>query len=434
MSVIVGYSESDRLAALAQTRLMDTDPESEFDTIVELAARLLGTPMASVSLLDDEREFFKAKVGFQAPEVPRSESMCTLAVSDNRPLVDSDARLDSRFADLKGVRAGIFVAYAGVPIAGRDGLPLGTLCVFDTEPRLFDLPSMATLTSLAQLVSAHLDLRRRDVLAGVEPSTARVDAEALRDAMDQGQLRVFYQPIVDLMTGGVHSVEALVRWQHPVRGLLAPDAFLPLAEVAGMGPRIDRWVLQSAVSEVALWRQWLPEVADLGVGVNVGLGRNVGADWAEDVLGVLASSGLDPSALTLEVTERSLDGASSVSWGALESLVEQGCGVSIDDIGTGTSSLARLVELPATQVKIDREFVHTMAEDRRRAAVVGTLARLGNQLNLDVVAEGVEDVGTARLVTEAGCSLGQGYLWSPPVSSEQVLDLILDMTAVQDVA
>jgi EAL domain-containing protein (putative c-di-GMP-specific phosphodiesterase class I) len=421
-----GY-ESDRLAALIQTGLLDTDPEPEFDTVVGLAARLFVVPMASMTLIDDHRQWFKSKIGLTHSEDPRSESLCAVAVDQNAPLVVSDARLDERFADLPAVRRGAYVAYAGVPVSGRDGLPLGTLCVLDLEPRRFDPAQIELLCSLGQIVGDELDLRRRDALAGLDPSTARRDTEALREGLDRNEFTVHFQPIVDLGTGRVRNVEALVRWNHPQRGLLSPAGFLPLAEIAGLGTRIDRWVLRAAAGAVAGWRTWLPELADLGVAVNVGLGPGLGAAWADEVRDVLADTGLPADALTLEVSERSMDAASASAHGALQSLVALGCRVAIDDIGTGTSSLARLAELPATEIKIDRSFVQTLVGDRRRAAVVGAVSRLGQELDLDVVAEGVEDAETAHRVAEAGCTAGQGYLWSPPVNADRLLPLLREL-------
>jgi EAL domain-containing protein (putative c-di-GMP-specific phosphodiesterase class I) len=422
-----GY-ESDRLAALMQTGLLDTEPEPEFDTVVGLAARLISAPMASMTLVDDHRQWFKSKVGLTHSEDPRCESLCAVAVDQNRPLVVPDARLDERFCDFPAVRRGNFVSYAGVPIAGRDGLPLGTLCVLDLEPRTFDPGQIEVLRSLGQIVGDELDLRRRDMLAGLDPSTARQDSESIRWALTRDEFVVHFQPVVDLTTGRVRSVEALVRWDHPERGLLAPAEFLPLAEVAGMGPRIDRWVLHSATAAVAGWRTWLPELADLGVAVNVGLGPGLGAAWADDVRDVLIDTGLPADALTLEVSERSMDGAPASAHDALETLVGLGCRVAIDDIGTGTSSLARLAELPATEIKIDRSFVQPMLHDRRRSAVVVAVTRLGQELGLDIVAEGIEDGETANRVARAGCTAGQGFLWSPPLDADQVVPLLLDLS------
>jgi EAL domain-containing protein (putative c-di-GMP-specific phosphodiesterase class I) len=421
-----GY-ESDRLLALVQTGLLDTDPEPEFDTVVELASRLLDTPMATMTLIDDHRQWFKSKIGLINSEDPRNESLCAVAVDQNSPLVVSDVRLDERFADFPAVRRGLFVSYAGVPVSGRDGLPLGTLCVLDQHPRIFEPRQIEMLRSLGKIVGDELDLRRRDALLGLDPSTARRDTEALREGLGRDEFAVHFQPIVDLTSGRVRSVEALIRWNHPDRGLLVPGEFLPLAEIAGLGTRIDRWVLRSAAAAVAGWRTWLPELADLGVAVNVGLGPGLGAAWADEVRDVLTDTGLPADALTLEVSERSMDGAPASAHSALKSLVALGCRVAIDDIGTGTSSLARLAELPATEIKIDSSFVQSMRDDRRRAAVVTAVARLGQELDLDVVAEGVEDTDTADRVADAGCTAGQGYLWSWPVDAERLPPLLLDL-------
>jgi EAL domain-containing protein (putative c-di-GMP-specific phosphodiesterase class I) len=419
------FRERDRLFALHQTGLLDSDPEAVFDTAVELAASLFDAPMAAVSLVDDRRQWFKAKVGLTKTGSDRSESLCAVAVDENRALLVSDARVDARFAHLPDVRAGNFVSYFGVPIAGRDGLPLGTLCVLDVLPRSFDPAKIGVLRSLARMVGNELDARRRDTLAGLDPMTARENGAALREALDSDELRVFYQPIVDLRNGDVHSLEALVRWQHPVRGLLPPAAFLPLAEATGLDHPIDRWVLRSAATTAAHWRKSLPGLENVQVAVNVGLSPAINGAWADEVFQLLADTGLPAAALTIEVTERSMDEVVPGTATALARLVAAGAQLSIDDIGTGTSSLVRLADLPVTQVKIDGSFVRTMAGNRRRTAVVSAVARLGHELGLDVVAEGVEDAPTAALAIHAGCTLAQGYLWSPPVASAEVPALLL---------
>ncbi|GAA2725197.1 sensor domain-containing phosphodiesterase [Cellulomonas aerilata] len=417
--------ERDRLAALAQTRLLDTGPEAELDAVVALAAHLLATPMASMTLVDDHRQWFKAKIGLTHAQDPRSESLCAVAVDRNEPLVVPDARLDPRFAHIPAVRRGAFVSYAGVPISGRDGLPLGTLCVLDVVPRAFDPAWLEVLRSLAQLLGDQLDLRRLDGQRGIDSGTARHDTQELSRAVARDQLRVHYQPIVDLRSGRVDAVEALVRWQHPTRGLLTPDAFLPLAEAAGLVHIVDRWVLRTAVTSVARWRRLSPSLRDLRVAVNISVGPFLDEVWAHEVQDVLTATGLPPAALTVEVTERSLSSTSPESLAALEVLIRSGCHVAIDDLGTGTSSLALLADIPATELKIDRSFVQSMATDPRRAALVRAMACLGSELGLDVVAEGVEDRRTAEMVTEVGCTHGQGYLWSAPRDVSGLLTLLL---------
>jgi EAL domain-containing protein (putative c-di-GMP-specific phosphodiesterase class I) len=418
------WTEAERLAALYETRLLDTPPEPEFDAVVALAARLFAVPIASMTLIDERRQWFKSLVGIEHDEDPIEESICATVIDLNGPLVLRDVRDDTRFADRIHVRTGTVVAYAGVPIAGRDGLPLGVLCVVDHGPRDFEPGEVRLLESLARVIGDELDLRRRDAQVGIDSSSARRTVEDLRLALAADGLELRFQPVTDLASGRCQRVEALVRWTHPRLGLLGPGDFLPLAESVGLGHRVDRWVLRQSVQLVAQLRAGSAATRGLGLAVNVGLGPGVDLTWADEVAAVLSATGLPPRALTLEVTERGLDGAGPAVREALEWLATLGCRISIDDIGTGTSSLARLAELPATEIKIDRSFVQSMAHDRRRAAVVGAMARLGRELEMEVVAEGVESADVARRVADLGCTSGQGFFWSPPVELPALLDVL----------
>jgi len=421
---LIAFRESDRLTALAPPRPRDTAKEPVFDTIVALAAGLFNTQLASITLVDDHRRWLREKLGQPHAQQARSESLCAVVMAQNRPLLVGDARLDPRFADLPAVREGVFVSYAGVPIAGRDGLVVGALSVLDTRPRDFAPSRIQVLRSLAQLVGDELDLRRRDAKSGVNPVTARKDTEALLVALEHNQLRVFFQPIIDLASGRAHSVEALVRWQHPSRGLLPPGAFLPLAEVAGMAHAIDLWVLRAATEMLAGWRRRLPEAGGVSLAVNVALGTALGEHWDSEVRESLALAGLPPEALVLEVSERSVDAATAATYRALEALAEHGCRIAIADLDTATSSLARLADLPASQIKIEPTLISTIRSNARSRAMVAAIARLGRGLELDVVAEGVEDENTAELVALAGCTSAQGYLWSPPIPAQRTPELL----------
>ncbi|MFJ6195378.1 putative bifunctional diguanylate cyclase/phosphodiesterase [Micromonospora sp. NPDC092111] len=233
----------------------------------------------------------------------------------------------------------------------------------------------------------------------------------LRRAVDEQQLHLEYQPIVDLATGAVRSAEALVRWRHPRLGLLAPAAFLPLAEETGLIVPIDRWVIHEACRAAATWRDRAPEAT---VAVNIAAAHLRRPDLIATVTAATASAGLAPRALTLELTESALiDGSESVLE-RLAQLRELGIRIAIDDFGTGYSSLSYLHRIPATELKIDRSFVARLDSDARAYATVEMVTRLAGAFDLAVVAEGVETEGQHAAVTAIGCVHGQGYRYGRP--------------------
>ncbi|WP_158633388.1 bifunctional diguanylate cyclase/phosphodiesterase [Tautonia sociabilis] len=234
----------------------------------------------------------------------------------------------------------------------------------------------------------------------------------LRRAIEEGRLRLHYQPKVALPTGEVAGVEALVRWNHPTEGLIAPGRFIPLAEQTGMIRPLGRWALCSALRQCRTWRE-----AGIGVGVAVNLSPcNLHDEQLVPTISeLLEASGASPGWLTLEVTETAMMEDPAHARRVLELLHEMGIRVSIDDFGTGYSSLAFLKELPVDEVKVDRSFVRDMLGSVRDASIVRAVIDLGHNLGLQVVAEGVEDGETAHQLARWGCDLAQGYHFAPPL-------------------
>lgn len=227
--------------------------------------------------------------------------------------------------------------------------------------------------------------------------------EDLRLGIGRGELRLAFQPVVDLLTGHLSGYEALVRWQHPERGLLYPGAFLPLAEESGLIRPIGVWVLEHATTIAAGYMDRHPE---LRIGVNVSARQLVGDDLIGQIDRALARSGLPASRLIIEVTE---------SWAmrpgsehVLSELADRGVRLAIDDLGTGYSNLAHLKRLPVHSVKIDQSFVAGLGRDKRDRAIVATLLGLGDALDMTVVAEGVETPLQLQVLQELGCPFAQG--------------------------
>ena len=246
----------------------------------------------------------------------------------------------------------------------------------------------------------------------------------LLGAVGRGELELLYQPIVDLETNVIHGVEALARWRHPVRGLVPPDVFVPLAEATGSIVPIGRWVLGEAVTQLARWRAEFPDAYPLSLEANLSAGQLADPGLVATVAALVADSGLDPGDLTLEITESSLVEDLDAALRPLRQLSAIGVGLALDDFGTGYSSLTYLSRLPVDMLKIDKSFVaDSDVTDSARVLLHGITA-LGRGLDLVVVAEGIETPRQARRVREAGCHLGQGFLWARPLTASEVTELL----------
>jgi PAS domain S-box-containing protein len=249
-----------------------------------------------------------------------------------------------------------------------------------------------------------------------EQVSGRLQLESeLRHAISAGELTVHYQPQLSLRSGRVTGVEALVRWQHPVRGLVPPDEFIPLAEDSGLIVPLGQYVLREACARTAAWRRELPDAHDLVVSVNLAAEQLTDLDFTAQVQHVLRETGLPPSGLVLEITETTaMTDADSVDR-RLHELGTLGVGLAIDDFGTGYSSLQQLRRFPLDSLKVDRAFVQHMTAEPTARTIVEASGGLGIALGLDVVAEGVETEQQHAALVALGCHTGQGFLWSRPL-------------------
>ena len=252
--------------------------------------------------------------------------------------------------------------------------------------------------------------------------------EELRIAMTHRQMTLHYQPKVDLATNEIHGVEALVRWNHPSRGLLYPDSFLALVEDAGLMRAMTQCVLEQALDQAAVWRRG---GRPLTVAVNLSASSLVDDDLPEQVGALLAARRLPAGALQLEITEEFLMTDRDRARTILSRLRQLGVQISIDDFGTGYSSLAYLRELPVDELKLDRSFVFPMADEARAAALVFSAVELAHSLGLRMVAEGVENEIALTELAEHGCDQAQGYYISRPVPAAE-LDHWLDQRRRQN--
>jgi diguanylate cyclase (GGDEF)-like protein len=245
----------------------------------------------------------------------------------------------------------------------------------------------------------------------------RIDMENdLRRALERGELRVHYQPLVDLASDRIVGFEALVRWQHPVRGLVPPLAFIPLAEETGLIVPLGRWVLETACRQAVRWHASRPGGPRLLMSVNLSARQFVQPDLVDQVDTILAETGMDPTLLELEITESVVMDQSEAGVRTLSRLRDMGVRLVLDDFGTGYSSLSYLRHLPLDTIKIDRTFVAGLDGQADRSIVEAVIS-LAHGLRISVVAEGIETEDQFEMLRAMGCDVGQGYLFARPMAA-----------------
>ena len=313
---------------------------------------------------------------------------------------------------------------APVRVAGFDILPTLAVGAVEAEGGP-DAPEAAELLRRAELAVEAAKVGGRGGGAayqrGLESDgLSRLALEAdLRFSLERREIEPFFQPIVRLADGRIAGFEALMRWRHPRRGLLPPDDFIFLAEETGLMPELGRWMIEAAAGQLARWLRDHGRAGALTCSVNLST-EELGRDGlVEHVAAVIARTGLPTGALKLEITESQImkdpDGAARV----LQALRHAGAGLALDDFGTGFSSLSYLARLPFDTLKIDRYFVRTMGADEGSQTIVRSVATLGRDLSLEVVAEGVETRAMAQRLLAVGCHYGQGYGYAPALPAKE---------------
>jgi diguanylate cyclase (GGDEF)-like protein len=603
--------EQARLASLRATRLLDTAPESMFDHITRIACDALAVPMALVSLVDQERQWFKARCGIDVDETPRSSSFCAHAIRLDGMLLVQDALMDPRFVDNPLVTGYPHIRfYAGIPLAGPDGHMIGTLCVLDRKPRTLtasetqilyglthtvqelirfrqialaatallypenedrslsrtselnslltrdaltglpnriefeaqmrqSMPAWKDKETLAAVVlididnfnginnalshrgcdsllvelarrlriaigagdliarlgsdtfvvllgqhdtgddlsirldgvwraaqfSLQLDERHVNVTSGIGFSRFPADGSdvdtllnaantALRQAkrtgrgglqpfsadasgsgndfllehdlgraIENGELELHYQPKIDLATERVVGVEALVRWRHPVRGMVGPNEFIPLAEQTGLIVPLSTWVIDHACAELVQWRTFGLESISMGINLSSRLFKLPGL--VQTIADILRRHALPGDALDLEITESGSMEDPLMASRLMRQLKQLGSTISVDDFGTGYSSLSYLKDFPVDTIKIDRSFVVSMVDSENTLAIVQGMVATARRLGLTIVAEGVETTAQRDLLRREQCDVIQGYLYSRPLPAQPCLAFLM---------
>ncbi|WP_394494003.1 EAL domain-containing protein [Shewanella sp. ENK2] len=239
----------------------------------------------------------------------------------------------------------------------------------------------------------------------------------LKPAIEQDELVLFYQPKLNLKLNKVTHVEALVRWQHPIRGMIPPDSFIPIAEKMGQMNALTNWVINQALDQYLLWQQ---QGVELSIAINISAENLKDDQFCQHILQMIKDKKVPIEALTLEITEDAVVADPEHAIKQLTELKQHGLKLSIDDYGTGYSSLAQLKQLPVDELKIDKSFVQNLMSSEDDKIIVSSTLQLAHNLGLKVVAEGIEDEGSLKWLTQRGCEMGQGFYLSKPVDAEKL--------------
>src|SRR5947209_6896535 len=272
------------------------------------------------------------------------------------------------------------------------------------------------------LGKARYEVFHADMRASV---IARLQLETdLRRALERGEFRNFYQPIVTLASGEIAGFEALLRWDHPTRGLLAPVEFIPVAEETGLIRELGWWNLREACRQISVWRASFVAHPHLTISVNLSAKQFLQPNLVEDIRKLLIELEVPPEALKLEITESTVMADPSGAVEMLAKIKALGIHLAIDDFGTGYSSLSYLHRFPLDTLKIDRSFISGMGDGGEGMEIARTIMPMANNLRLDVIAEGVETIQQVALLKKLHCKYGQGFYFSKPLTAEATATLL----------
>jgi len=434
---IDSQEENARLSALASTGILDSEPEPSFDAITRLTAEYFKADTVLLGFADESRVWIKSYWGESVRELPRQRSVFEMVLAGDGPVVVPDVSRHPNFAGARMMIRRLEVAsFASAPVRSNDGKILGALTVFGCQPRRgMAVVELRMLESLADIVASQLELRRmRMTMRRCRPRNTRAPKPVagvwprksdLRRALDKREFVLFYQPEVELSTRRIVGLEALIRWQHPERGLIPPMDFIPLAEECGLILPIGDWGLSEACGQIQRWCDEDPDRGAPRVCVNLSARQFAREGLADHVEALLRQSGVSSGQLGLEMTESSLVSDNGTAMEVLSSLRRLGVSLLMDDFGTGYSSLHHLHSLPFDVLKIDRSFVERMAGGSvQPLQIVRTIVELARVLGMDVVAEGIETQEQFALLRQLGCRFGQGFLFSRPVTADTISEML----------
>lgn len=429
--------EAVRLATLRAARILDTEPEPGYDLITRLAAEHFHADSAGLGFADESRVWIKSSWGEHVRELPKKDSIFEMVLAEDGPIVLPDIERRAPICGSRLMPRLLDASFAaGAPVRSREGLILGALTIFAKQPRTGMSPDeLHILESLAGMAANQLELdrlRRSAESTSRRPRTARRSESAaawphlgdLRRAFDRREFVMYYQPEVDLSNRRIIGLEALIRWQHPERGLIPPMQFIPQAEASGMILPIGDWGLEEACNQIMRWNKDDPRNQSLRVCVNLSARQFARKGLADHVQWLLLQSGASSQQLGLEMTESSLIPNVKTARAVLDCLRALGVSLLMDDFGTGYSSLNHLHSFPFDVLKIDRSFVGRITEGDQARQIVRTIIELARVLGMDVVAEGIETREQYTQLRQLGCRFGQGYLFAKPMTADATTKLL----------
>jgi EAL domain-containing protein (putative c-di-GMP-specific phosphodiesterase class I) len=430
--------EAERLAALSSAQILDTPREPCYDAITRLAAEYFQADIALLGFVDETRVWFKSHWGQEAREQPRSHSIFETVLTEGGPVVIPDVRLHPCWKDQRLLIRRLKLAFfAGVPVRAGNGCILGVLAIISRQPRRGLNPEeLRMFESMGAMIASELELRRhrrnfirlgKRFFPAAEESAGPIvwpSVADLRSALEQRQFVLHYQPEVDLATGRIVGVEALIRWNHPQRGIIPPMDFIPVAEETGLILPIGDWGLAEACNQIHAWSNAEPELLSLRVCVNLSARQFSREGLADHVEALLLQYGISGQQLGLEMTESSLIPKATTALEVLTSLRKLSVSLLLDDFGTGYSSLSYLHSFPFDVLKIDRSFVARMTHGDQSLQIVRTVIELARALGMSAVAEGIETHEQFKLLQQMGCRYGQGYLIARPMNAEAITELL----------
>jgi len=411
-------NEHERLLALYECDLLDTPGDPLFDSLTTLAAQVCDAPVALFSLIDQQRQWFKSNQGLpHLRQTSRDIAFCAHTILGTEILEVPDAASDRRFSDNPLVVLDPKIRfYAGMPLHDPSGFALGALCVMDFRPRRLTPCQLVALESLARLGVCLLEQRRSErKLAQRRRELAHMEHGLCR-ALERGEFLLHYQPKVSATTGKLCGAEALLRWRHPERGLIAPAQFVPILEETGLIIPVGLWVLETACVQMLRW-----EAAGIhvdSIGINLSARQCQQPQLAAHVRKIIDVLGLAAGRIELEITESMLMYDPTQALRTLNLLKESGVALAVDDFGTGYSGLSYLKQLPLDCLKIDRNFISNIPHDSRDVAIALAVIDLAHNLGLQVVAEGVETQAQAQFLAAHQCDFLQGFLFSRPLDAD----------------
>ena len=417
-----------RLAALEETGIMDTPPEPAYDAITRVAADYFHVDGVTLGFADETRLWVKSRWGQGPDELPREISIFELVLASGSTVVIPDSAAQETPQTIQMRKRGIgFAASSPVRLGGHI---VGTFTLLHQAPRAaFSTAEIETLEDMAAMVASQLELRRlrRPTAMGTSKQSHTAPwpgPNDLRDALERREFVLHYQPEVEIETLRIVGLEALIRWRHPERGLIAPMEFIPQAEQCGLIHSIGDWGLAEACAQIEAWSSQDPANGSLRVCVNLSARQFLRTGLTDHVRSLLLQCGATGRQLGLEMTESVLVPDVHAASEVLRGLRGLGVSLAIDDFGTGYSSLSNLHSFPFDVLKIDRSFVSRLENGDQALKIIRTIIDLGRVLELGVVAEGIETREQYKLLRQMGCKYGQGFYFAPPMPAEEISRLL----------